>query len=81
MTMRECWVNVYRSKYGEHGYRVGQVWHSKASADRPIKHSNGSAIFRLHIRLKPEGAPRRYSSERNRQQWETMPEEMRKCPF
>lgn len=29
--------------------------------------------FRIHVRLKPEGAPKRYASEANRQAWERDP--------
>lgn len=29
--------------------------------------------FRIHVRLKPEGAPKRYASEANRRAWERRP--------
>jgi hypothetical protein len=66
--MRECTRYIYRPRYMPllSGKRL---------------YINGIAIFRLRVKLKPEGAPRRYASEHDRRNWETYPEEMRKCPF
>lgn len=75
--MRECWANVYAingaavtgGKYRTRGVAMG------------VSYLGNKPFARLHVRLKPEGAPRRYASEHDRRNWETYPEEMRKCPF
>lgn len=77
MSQRECWINVYPT--GEDGSYLGRYFGTSSYAATIGRRAG--AIYRLHIRLKPEGAPRRYASEHDRRNWETYPEEMRKCPF
>lgn len=36
--------------------------------------------FRIHVRLKPEGAPKRYADEQDRYFWERAPNLMRMFP-
>lgn len=66
--MREWWVNVY-----EHG-RTGAFWGGRGDAHRAVGLSLFPVKYRWRVRLKPEGAPKRYASEANRRAWELMPE-------
>ena len=77
MAPREYWVNVYRPDRSK-SFGLPQTSGLMADIHQDTLHKRFAVV---HVRLKPEGAPARYSSERNRQQWETMPEEMRQCPF
>lgn len=81
MAPRECWMNVYSDSA-----RLG-VWHTsrKCRSPQEAKHYRGTsgmkAVCVLRVKLKPPGAPARYSSEHDRRNWEQYPEEMRQCPF
>ena len=73
--MREWWANVY---VRDGKTSVGtSAWFMHA--DRETADEQGAWIggglspdiaFRIHVRLKPEGAPKRYASEANRRAWE-----------
>lgn len=73
--MIECWANVYQADQA--------AWAGIAHPDREAaEYFRGcDCVAVVHIRLKPEGAPRRYASDKDRQNWEEFPEEMRTCPF
>lgn len=77
MSQQEYWANVYREG--------GESWcgnlHLEKRFAEEVRGPSKDAVLVVHIRLKPEGAPRRYASEHDRRNWETFPEEMRKCPF
>lgn len=94
MFQRECWINVFPyisdMKHGRrHAFALAVSHHcaviARGGNREPAIDSDelrGIGVgYRLHIRLKPEGAPRRYASEHDRRNWETYPEEMRTCPF
>lgn len=68
----EGWANVYE-------FVTGQVLVGKLYPNRKIAaiKNDGEASFRIHVRLKPEGAPRRYASEAERHCWNTWPADMR----
>jgi hypothetical protein len=78
---RECWFNVYPQVHGAR--RVGLPHWTEASADKSLNGRRATAFclnapaFRIHVRLKPEGAPKRYASEDERFWWEHQPEFMR----
>ena len=73
--MREWWANVYAASYG--GLIYGREHPTRKAAAIPmgkVKECDPSMpAFRIHVRLKPEGAPKRYASEANRRAWEKMP--------
>jgi hypothetical protein len=75
--MREWWANVYAD---------GPVhWLGQQRATLQDLHEGATemakcgcpARYRLHVRMKPEGAPKRYASEANRRAWETQPDKCR----
>lgn len=72
--MQEWWQNVYDLKGGRR--LKGERHETRSSA---AAHYGGvhRLVYRIHVRLKPEGAPRRYASERDRQKWEANPGFMR----
>ena len=73
---REAWVNVY------HYEETGALWSGslsdKAQSDRWLAHYRHSPastpLYRIHVRLKPEGAPRRYATEGERLVWQDDPD-------
>jgi hypothetical protein len=73
--MREYWTNVYKYEAIE---GRGKIWVGslvdRDTCDRWLAHYRKSRchkpLFRVHVRLKPEGAPKRYASEANRRAWE-----------
>jgi len=70
--MTECWRNVYDS--GDGAAVVGCIsFDTRAEAER---NAGFCLAFRIHVRLKPEGAPKRYASARERRLWEELPEIM-----
>ena len=74
--MREWWANVYPGRYGQEPYtRLGEKGVSRGEAEQA--RALGRPAFRIHVRLKPEGAPRRYASAANRRAWEIDPDECR----
>lgn len=80
MMLREYWANVYVTDGAAH---IGALFRTRSYCDyigtrSPIRER---MVARIRVRLKPEGAPARYSSEHDRRNWEQYPEEMRKCPF
>lgn len=68
--MREWWANVYQPDSSYFGHRRETLREAKAM-------QAPGAICRIHVRLKPEGAPRRYASEVERANWESAPDIMR----
>jgi len=70
--MREYWVNVYA------GGDMGAAFPDRKDAEWFIRKGGFPVVYRIHVRLKPEGAPKRYASERERQLWEGLPEIMRR---
>lgn len=66
--LREYWQNVYADGVGSQCF--GTRWPDKRSAS--IDRTGGES-FRIHVRLKPEGAPRRYADWHDRFWWETDP--------
>jgi len=75
---REGWANVYVYTYvgGVKFCDVGSFQDRETSVawadDAPDRNR-----FRVHVKLKPEDAPKRYRDERNRRAWEVDPEECR----
>lgn len=80
MAMRECWANVY-SEDGISWLGMAHETPESAASIREPPHAVTGVVAVAHVKLKPEGAPRRYASEKDRWNWETYPEEMRTCPF
>jgi hypothetical protein len=64
--MREWWANVYPHIDGH--MKIGGKFCSRAGC---VQYRGDFAASRIHVRLKPEGAPRRYANEHNRYSWET----------
>lgn len=63
--MREFWANVY----GPPGWpTVSVVPH--ATREEAAKYGEGVRSGCVHVRLKPEGAPKRYASRDNQRAWE-----------
>jgi hypothetical protein len=60
--MREFWANVY-------GDEVGTPRTSRRAAAAIA--DLGHLTCRVHVRLKPKGAPRRYANAEHRRAWET----------
>jgi len=75
--MREWWANVYVYTHVDNG-KIADVGLPRPSWDEAEEMSRGAMPvphnrFRIHVRLKPEGAPRRYAGEANRRAWERDP--------
>jgi acyl-coenzyme A synthetase/AMP-(fatty) acid ligase len=66
--MREFWLNVYKPEPG-----VDMVGAQHSSVIEANENACRNRVARLHVRLKPDGAPRRYASEANRRAWEKFP--------
>jgi hypothetical protein len=62
--VREWWANVYRD---DAEAVVGLEWPTR---NRCVVEIASGAKFRIHVRLKPEGAPKRYRDAANRRAWE-----------
>jgi hypothetical protein len=76
MTMCEYWANVY--PHSRKGIIVGVARDSVfdclgAVFSEDCKRADVSALYRVHVKLKPEGAPKRYACEANRLAWELLP--------
>lgn len=63
--MREWWANVYPPTLG--AASTGNRYEAPAFADALACRDR---YARIHVRLKPEGAPKRYANENNRRAWE-----------
>lgn len=63
-----AWVNVYPETVdGVYGGHPGAFSEDRDTCDETLI---AGPAFRIHVRLKPEGAPRRYASEEHRRKWE-----------
>jgi len=71
--MREYWVNVYV------GGDMGAAFPDRKDAEWFIRKGGFPVVYRIHVRLKPEGAPKRYAGEANRMAWERQPEACREA--
>jgi hypothetical protein len=71
--MREWWANVYPPRSGVITARAVDRGEAIAWAAEAVSNRNMPPVCRIHVRLKPEGAPRRYASEANRLAWEADP--------
>jgi hypothetical protein len=76
MTMREGWAAVYRDRITGHPI-VGSWWPTRGGSVRADAGFPPRAVCRVHVKLKPEGAPKRYSDAAERWAWETYPHAMR----
>lgn len=63
--MREYWANVYAPEPGVDS--VGAPYPDAAHAD---ENACRNRYARIHVRLKPEGAPKRYRDDVQRWAWE-----------
>lgn len=79
--MREWFQNVYGIKVGGVPY-LGTPSDCRQKANFSATNmqnptaghlTRAGVVCRLRVRLKPEGAPRRYASEANRRAWEERP--------
>lgn len=61
----EYWANVY--PHVADPVKIGGKFKSRLRCEA---FRGDFAAFRIHVRLKPEGAPRRYANENNRRAWE-----------
>lgn len=77
--MREWWANVYArdGKQDRHKFQHADRQEAEWGANMGNGDRSPYLNSRIHVRLKPEGAPRRYASERERMWWESDPEAMR----
>lgn len=73
--MREWWANVYRS--GPEVITASLKHSTRSAADERGRLTTSNAgpydhhlIGRIHVRLKPEGAPKRYADDVERYAWE-----------
>lgn len=72
MVMREYWANVYSNIFGATvivGFEAETLRESQVMNGEHGGIPNG-AVFRIHVRLKPEGAPERYLDDAQRWAWE-----------
>lgn len=72
--MVEWWQNVYGEKF----WQTASSNRHASRDDAETGSLRNLLKFRIHVRLKPEGAPKRYASERDRMLWETDPDWCRK---
>jgi len=68
--MREWWQNAYPSETYGFGGRY-------PTPERCASWATPRAFARIHVRLKPEGAPKRYASDGERAAWERDPDNAR----
>lgn len=71
--MREWWANVYQRGSGRYEASAAKF----ACRGRAEIGACWDIRSRIHVRLKPEGAPRRYASDTEEWLWSTVPERMR----
>lgn len=67
--LREWWVNMHYSDNGRISYAGGHC----VSREQAAKNSSAKIRCRIHVRLKPEGAPKRYASRIEQRAWERFP--------
>jgi hypothetical protein len=70
--MREWWANVYAGDASYENMGVDYPTRGQAAA-YDGEDTEYRPVARIHVRLKPEGAPRRYASEAERGWWELHP--------
>lgn len=68
--MREWWANVYASAYCEGVSVTGVRYAHRANSVQRARQNPSRPFCRIHVRLKPEGAPRRYADDVERYAWE-----------
>lgn len=66
--VKEWWANVY--PHVDAHIRFGGKFSRRAECER---FTGEHAAFRIHVRLKPEGAPARYADAEHRRKWEAHP--------
>lgn len=67
----EYYANVYRD---DDEAVVGLRWATRRDCQFE---ASSDAAFRIHVRLKPEGAPKRYACAAHRMAWERDPDRCR----
>lgn len=68
--LREWWANLYMRPWGD----CVTSLKSHATQEAAMNAAIGTPVVgRVHVRLKPEGAPKRYASNWNRNAWEQAP--------
>lgn len=69
---RECWAVVRVLTRGDTGQKFcdPSPFYVRKNAEALARAEAGRHRFMVHVRLKPEGAPRRYASELDRWLWE-----------
>lgn len=72
MGEREWFQNVWIYTHVEDGRfaEPGCKFTNRNAADTAIACVPDQPAFRIHVRLKPEGAPKRYASRDNQRAWE-----------
>jgi hypothetical protein len=74
--VREGWANVYPAEADVEG-DIGCLHETREIAEAANANialaGFAPATYRIHVRLKPEGAPRRYASANERKAWEASP--------
>lgn len=72
----EFWANVMvcEGADGRLYSGFGPDFPSKSDADVMLRGNRNANRFRIHVRLKPEGAPRRYATEGERLVWQDDPD-------
>jgi hypothetical protein len=72
--LREWWANLYMRPWGD----CVTSLKSHATQEAAMNAAIGTPVVgRVHVRLKPEGAPKRYLNSAERMLWEQAPEWMR----
>lgn len=76
----EFWANVMvcEGLDGRLYSGFGRECDSADLAEAFLNNNRNANRFRIHVRLKPEGAPRRYASQADRCAWEIDPAAMRR---
>lgn len=74
MGEREWWANVYAKEDGT----LFAGFPATSRSDSTYFCMTERAKFRIHVRLKPEGAPKRYASADERWSWEAFPNHARR---
>jgi len=73
MRMREWWSNIVVCEGADgllYGERNPVRFDTRADARVALSGNRNSNRFRVHVKLKPEGAPKRYSDALDRWMWE-----------
>lgn len=79
--VREFWVPVYvLPRHGNRAKYCAVSGHISKDRDAAMECTAPYAErFMVHVRLKPEGAPRRYTDKANRCAWEQHTKHSREC--